>query len=239
MRLGYFKSPELTAAEFKAKFEPLFGKRAPPNALLQAVRCTLGRYGKGNHFDNSAEFVEDMGRKCRAAWDKIDAARPSCGGDASDAVLGVLRKDLGLGPFSSVVAARFLALIDPRHYDFGRADLGQFARMGLGLLAGMDAKRAREFSTTRSKFKEADALFAKLCSQLPAALQQRDEDGIVYRLSAHHLQPLVAQTIEHLLCEFRKVLVPENRERGGSKTTDAEYQSLWQSAEPVYARCEK
>ena len=144
-------------------------------------------------------------------------------------------RDTGL----EVVAARFLALIDPRLYDFGRADLGQFARMGLGLLAGMDAKRAREFSTTRSKFKEADALFAQLCSQLPAALQQRDEDGIVDRLSANHLQPLVAQTIEHLLCEFRKVLVPENCQCGGSKTTDEEYQSLWQSAEPAYARCEK
>ena len=68
-----------------------------------------------------------------------------------------------------VVAARFLALIDPRLYDFGRADLGQFARMGLGRLASMDAKRAREFSTTRSKFKEADALFAQLCSQLPVS----------------------------------------------------------------------
>ena len=42
---------------------------------MQAVRCTLGRYGAGNHFENCARFVEDMGKKCAAAWAKIDAAR--------------------------------------------------------------------------------------------------------------------------------------------------------------------
>ena len=224
----------LAAAEFKAKFEPLFGRRAPPKALLQGVRCTLGRYGKGNHFDNCAEFVEDMGRKCPAAWAKIDAAR--AGGDASDAVLAVLRKDLGLGPFSSIVAARLLALIDPRLYDYGRADLGQFARMGLGLLTGMDARQARAFSTTRAQAKEADALFAQLCAQLPAALREREGDGIVDRLAAHHLQPLVAQTVEHMLCEFRKMIVCERRDKGGSRTTDAEYAALWRAAAPVYGQ---
>ena len=73
------------------------------------------------------------------------------GEDASEDVLTVLQKDLGLWPFGSVVAARLLALIDPRLYDYNRKDLGRFvrmgpgARMGLGLLFGMDAELANEF----------------------------------------------------------------------------------------------
>ena len=60
-------SAPFTATVFTAKFELLFGRRAPPGALLQAVRCTLGRYGASNHFENCALFVEDMGKKCAAA----------------------------------------------------------------------------------------------------------------------------------------------------------------------------
>jgi hypothetical protein len=176
-----------------------------------------------------------MGRKCPEAWAKIDAARQA-GDDASEDVLTVLRKDLGLGPFASVVAARLLALIDPRLYDYSRKDLGQFARMGLGLLAGMDAKLAKEFSEgkTKARLREANELFAELLAQLPAAVEQRDEDRIMERLS--HVQPLVAQTVEHMLCEFRKIMVPEGRDKGGSRTSDEEYAALWRAAARVYGQ---
>ena len=223
----------ITANDFKAKFEPLFGRRAPPGALLQAVRCTLGRYGAGNHFENSARFVEDMGGKCAAAWAKIDAARQV--GGTSAAVLKVLRKDLGLGPFSSVVAARLLSVLDQRLFDCERADLGQYARMGLGLLAGMDSKRARELSTKKARAREANALFEQLREELPAAVRGPDDDCVMQRLHAYSLMPLAGQTLEHMLCETRKIMVPSGRERGGSRTAQDEYQALWQVARHLYS----
>ena len=39
-----------------------------------------------------------------------------------------------------------------------------------------------------------------------------------------------------MFCEFRKIVVPEGREQGGSKTTQTEYATLWQAAAPVCAR---
>ena len=154
-----------------------------------------------------------------------------------DAVLAVLREDLGLGPFVSVVAARLLAvLVDPALYDMNRRDLGQCARMGLGLMSGLDRGQAKAFSTTRARFGEADALFAQLCAGITEAVRVRDTDDVVGRLQSHGLLPFVAQTLEHLLCEFRKMLAPEGRERDASRTPDAEYVELWQAAHPAYER---
>ena len=118
--------------------------------------------------------------------------------------------------------------------DCDRADLGQYARMGLGLLAGMDAKRAREFSTKRARAREADALFEQLRQELPAAVRRLDDDRVMQRLHAYHLMPLAGQTLEHMLCETRKIMVPEGRERGGPRTTQDEYQALWQDAGHLY-----
>ena len=223
----------LSAAAFAAKFEPLFGRAAPPQAILQAVRCTLQRYRRGNHFENTALFVEDMGRRVPAAWAEIEAA--GFGPDAPAAVLRVLR-GLGLGPFCAIVAARLLSVADPRLFDLGHQGLGQYARMGLGLMTGLPREEAKAFSTDRKKAAEADCLFATLLAALPAALRQRDTDGVIAQLERLHLQPLAAQTVEHMLCEYRKILAPGGRTRGGSRTTAADYAALWAAAAPLYAR---
>ena len=223
----------LSAAAFAAKFEPLFGRAAPPQAILQAVRCTLQRYRRGNHFENTALFVEDMGRRVPAAWAEIEAA--GFGPDAPAAVLRVLR-GLGLGPFCAIVAARLLSVADPRLFDLGHQGLGQYARMGLGLMTGLPREEAKAFSTDREKAAEADCLFATLLAALPAALRQRDTDGVIAQLERLHLQPLAAQTVEHMLCEYRKILAPGGRTRGGSRTTAADYAALWAAAAPLYAR---
>ena len=97
-------------------------------------------------------------------------------------------------------------------------------------------EEAKAFSTDREKAAEADCLFATLLAALPAALRQRDTDGVIAQLERLHLQPLAAQTVEHMLCEYRKILAPGGRTRGGSRTTAADYAALWAAAAPLYAR---
>jgi len=222
----------LAASAFADKFESSFGRRAPPQALLQAMRATLARYGQGNHFENSAFFLEDMGHKCIKAWEKMSALH---GDDVSDFTLAILRRDLGLGPFVSQVVARFLALVRPSLYNLNRRDVGQYARMGLGMLSGMDQVKARAFARDKKRGEEADSIFARLMVELPEAVRKMDTDSILARLEDRGLFPLIAQTVEHMLCEFRKCMAPEGRHRGGRITSEVEYRNCWLKVEQTFA----
>ncbi len=46
---------------------------------------------------------------------------------------------------------------------------------------------------------------------LPAALAAVDQHGVVQRLARLHLLPTCAQCVEHMLCEWRKMCLPEGR----------------------------
>ena len=127
-------------------------------------------------------------------------------GSTSAAVRQVLRKDLGFGPSCSVVAARLISVMGPRFFDCSHADLGQYARRGLGLLAGLDAKGPREFWTKRVRAREADALFERLRPKIPVAGRRLDDDLVVHRFNAYNLMRLAGQTLEDMLCETRKIM---------------------------------
>jgi hypothetical protein len=215
----------MSSEEFVAKFEPRFGRRAPPKALLQGVQNILNRYGAGEHFQNSASFVEDMGRRIPTAWLEIEKARGQP--DAPDAVLTTLR-NIGITPFASLVIARLLSLADPSLFDLGSYQIGDGAKTGLGIVAG--AADPKELG-------KQDILprFQSLVQNLPGVLRTKDAHGIIDALGEQNMYPLVAQTVEHMLCEYRKMHTP-GRDGGGPRTPQDEYTMIFQCCRKTYKR---
>ena len=214
----------MTVAEFTAKLEPMFGRRAQPGALLQDVQSILNKYGAREHFANSALFVEDMGRRCPAAWKRLKRARNRL--NASDLVLACLKEELGVTSFASLVIARHLSLADPSLFDWGRYDIGDGAKPGLAHVAGAETLTDE---TARERFE-------LLVRALPAMVREKDLHDIVDTLGEHHMLPLSAQTIEHMLCQFWQVTLSSSRERGGRRTPENVYDALWYVAQRTYRR---
>ena len=75
-----------------------------------------------------------------------------------------------------------------------------------------------------------DPLFAELVDALPAAVASKDEHGIVERLESLGLLPLCAQNVEHMLCEWRKMVLPGRRASGGRYDG---YGELWRDVQPI------
>ena len=233
-----FVQVALQASEFKTMVQPRFGRCAPPAAILQSVRSVLKPFGQGNHFDNSAQFVQHMGVKCTSAWNNIQLILQSAGpgDDVSVQVRSILKVELGLSPFTSMMVARLLSIGDPRCYPSAVCNLFLFSSMGLGMIAGLDQQEAKSFGTrsTCSAKNTKRRLFEDLLRVLPGVLQKHDKDEILSKLEQLHLEPLSACTCQHLLCEFRKLKCPKHRRNGGSKTPAADYLALWVKASCWY-----
>ena len=147
------------------------------------------------------------------------------------------RRELGGLPRAAEVDrdlnARDLAVADPRLCDWDRRDLGDYAQLGLWLLDGMEASNARE-AVKAPWGKAAEVVFDKLLRALPEALKARDHDGIIVKLEELGLCPLVAQNVEHMLCEFRKLCMPEGRPSSSQRY--AQYEELWREVAPILER---
>ena len=65
-----------------------------------------------------------------------------------------------------------------------------------------------------------------------------DRHGIVAKLEQLGLRPLAAQNVEHMPCEFRKLVLPEGRPRRGQAFEG--HRELWGTVAPVFsAVCER
>ena len=149
--------------------------------------------------------------------------------------MNILQKDLGVPKFRALMVARILSLADHRLYDFENSrEIGDYAELGLWLLEGMPVEMARAATKDSWNKPAVDPLFKALTDALPAAIADEDIHGIVGRLDEMHLAPLCAQNIEHMLCEFRKMLLPEGR-TSNSVRYDG-YAELWQQCEAILAR---
>ena len=79
-----------------------------------------------------------------------------------------------------------------------------------------------------------DKLFLALLEALPAALAAVDQHGVVERLARFHLLPTCAQCVEHMLCEWRKMCLPEGRTARGDPFPG--YKELWSAVATILAR---
>ena len=80
----------------------------------------------------------------------------------------------------------------------------------------------------------ADDRFRDLLQRLQDALAARDRHGIVNKLEELGLHPLSAQGVEHMLCEFRKLALPEKRPPHGEAFDG--YAKLWEAVAPIVAK---
>ena len=130
--------------------------------------------------------------------------------------------------------ARLLSIGNPALYDMERRDIGDFAELGLWLLLGITTEEARAIVGT-SPFKAGvDKLFLALLEAFPAALAAVDQHGVVERLARLHLLPACAQCVEHMLCEWRKMRLPEGRTARGEPFPG--YKELWMAVAPILSR---
>ena len=141
---------------------------------------------------------------------------------------------MGLPAFGELLVLRLLAVADPRLCDWGRRDLGDYAQLGLWLLDGMEEGAARE-AVKAPWGKAADVMFDKLLRALPGAFQARDRDGIIGALEELGLCPLAAQSVEHMLCEFRKLCLPQGRPTSGKRYEG--YADLRREVAPILLAC--
>ena len=65
-------------------------------------------------------------------------------------------------------------------------------------------------------------------------MRARDRHGIIENLEQLGLCPLVAQSVEQMLCEFRKLVLPEGRPHRRQPYED--YAELWRQVQPILAR---
>ena len=142
--------------------------------------------------------------------------------------------------FRALLVARLLSIGNPALYDMERHDIGDFAELGLWLLLGITTEEARTIVGTSPCKAGVDKLFLALLEALPAALAAVDQHGVVERLARLHLLPTCAQCVEHMLCEWRKMCLPEGRTARGKPFEDL--QELWLAVAPTLARraaCER
>ena len=79
-----------------------------------------------------------------------------------------------------------------------------------------------------------DKLFQALAEALPATLAAMDRHGVIEHLARLHLLPTCTQNIEHMLCEWRKMCLPEGRTARGEPF--AGYKALWEAVRPALTR---
>ena len=127
--------------------------------------------------------------------------------------------------------ARLLSIADPTLYDMEQRDIGDFAELGLWLLLGHPAEQARARVGTSPFKADVDKFFLALVEALPAALAAVDQHRVVERLARLHLLPTCAQCVEHMLCEWRKMCLPEGRTARGDPFED--YKELWLAVAPI------
>ena len=133
-----------------------------------------------------------------------------------------------------LVARRLLSIADPTWYDMEQRDIGDFAELGLWLLLGLTTEEARAV-VGKSPFKAGvGKLFLASLEALPSALAAVDQHGIVERLARLHLLPTCAQCVERMLCDWRKMCLPEGRTARGDPFPG--YKETWLAVAPILAR---
>ena len=199
------QSPEEFASCFRERFPGCRGV-VPPH-LKQGVLSLLGN---GPEAESCGRFIYELAAKIPEALAKIQ--------DGAGAI--TVLQQLGNPRFRALLVARLLSIGDPALYNMEQRHIGDFAELGLWLLLGHQAAQARAMVGT-SLFKAGvDKIFLALVEALPSALAAVDQHGVVERLARLHLLPTSAQCVEHMLCEWRKMCLPEGRTARGDPFED-------------------
>ena len=147
--------------------------------------------------------------------------------------MNTLQKDLGVPKFRALMVARILSVADRHLFDFENSrEIGDYAELGLWLLEGMPVEMARAATKDSWTNPAVDPLFEVLIGALPQAVAAKDVHDVIRQLTDMSIAPLCAQNIEHMLCEFRKMILPEKRSASGQRYEG--YAARWQQCEPIF-----
>ena len=94
-------------------------------------------------------------------------------------------------------------------------------------------------SLNKKRAAQVRCLFRCLLEQLPGAIKKLRHCDLLKKLESMHLCPFAAVTVEHMLCEFRKVnqkRVVNDEGTPKLRTPSQEFQALWQIVQPIYAQ---
>ena len=212
-------SPEEFARRFHERFPG--SNNVVPSHLKQGVLSLLG---DGPEVESCGRFIHELAAKIPAALAKIQ--------DGADTI--TVLQQLGIPRFRALLVARLLSIVDPTVYNMERRDIGDFAELGLWLLLGIPTAQARAMIGAPAFKAGVDKCFLALVEALPTALAAVDQHGVVERLTRLHLLPTSAQCVEHMLCEWRKMCLPEGRTARGDPSPG--YRELWKAVAPILAR---
>ena len=149
--------------------------------------------------------------------------------------MNILQKDLCVPKFRALIVARILSVADRRLYDFENSrEIGDYAELGLWLLEGMPVEMARAATKDSWTNPAVDPLFEVLIGALPQAVAAKDVHDVIRQLTDMSIAPLCAQNIEQMLCEFRKMLLPDGRASSSDRYEG--YAELWRQCEPILAK---
>ena len=197
----------------------------PPKALLQGVRkVILGCRGGAapRRWEGAVQRFLAMCRErefvapLTAALLRAARSRES----ASQRYAAVFRtfrqhrhfSGRALPPFVTYVIVRFLSVRYPRVCDWNTVpDIGDGAVRGALVLAGYAPDQARETSKEESPAakRAGEAVMAAVRDRLQRSWRQEFprtwEQGVLLRLDALGIAPFTMVSVEHMLCEFRKL----------------------------------
>ena len=127
--------------------------------------------------------------------------------------------------------ARLLSVVDTKFFDWNNRGLGHYAKVGLWLLMGKTREEASRLATSTNE-EACHATFESLLTILPGVLAKMDEHGLLRKLEELNIEPLCAQNIEHLLCEFQKMLSSGATKAKRGREYE-EYAELWLRVKPI------
>jgi hypothetical protein len=213
-----------TPEEFVQKFKSLYPgrKSVVPSYLKQGVLWLLG---PGPEIEACARFISRLAVKIPSCLRRLEE---------EDDTIEVLQSTLGLPKFRALLVARILALTSKRFlHNLQSRQLGDFAQLGLWLTLGLSAGAARAAVRDHRWFESIkDPLFQLLIEELPLAVAEADSFKVVDLLEARGIRPFCAQNIEHILCEYRKVIHPRGRPARRRAPYEG-YVDLWAAVAPT------
>jgi hypothetical protein len=224
-------------------------RRSPISPGLQTgVLSCLGR-DRGGIVDKVSRFVEDLNERYRDIWKLIDS------GEDVVRVLRLSREQGGglrLPRFRAHCVSRLLWIMTAGERGTSPSStlVGPGAHAALDILIPATAggnevspparlteltHRLREFYDSCRSRSESEAGDGEERDESEPAQFARLFVAVVDRLEHSRLHPLSCQTVEHILCEARKVFGTSRRPRRGE--AKAGYRELFERASPSILRC--
>jgi len=198
--------------------------------------------GESGYAESMPAFLGEAAKWCQFIWGPLSKIlrKGETFKNITSAVHGLVRNTPWFGgeqhttpPFLCFVFLRTMSLADARFFDWDSDFIGTYAAVGMYLSKGIPEADAKRMANNKNR---AQKDFVILCERVreeaPAAVAAFGEDksvkhldpkyngpGIIKVLVDNGLGPYSNQSIEHMLCEYRKNVSVAPAKRRHKKTS--------------------